>query len=277
MSENLSEGNSILNTTEQAPVVAVAAYTLPAFGMQLDRGFTFAFKRIDLTLLLIVVSAAPMVFILLSAYLVLTSGNTSLAMLSTYGSFIMLPLSIITGLLALYTTSQPDRTIKIIPGLVFVFKNFIPLISLGILSVLIVYGGMLLLLIPGIVAGIYLLLSFSVCINEGKTGMSAVYRSYEIVYGHWWQIMGRVIGLVGLMTISVMLLFRFTPGTVAGIAVFAAQAVFTMIMGVMVADIYQALKDKPVIKTAPRTLLKVFGVLGIALILGLIALLFITK
>ena len=61
----------------------------------------------------------------------------------------------------------------------------------------------LLLFIPGLIVGIYLMLCPYVFIIEGGKGMNVLKRSWALVKGNWWEVFGRII----LLNIAVMIIF----------------------------------------------------------------------
>lgn len=82
----------------------------------------------------------------------------------------------------------------------------IPLAVVSILSGLLVFGGMWLFVIPGIVIAILLSFSSYEVIIEGKRGVDALSRSMYIVSKHFWDIVGRAIVLwLVIVVISVIL------------------------------------------------------------------------
>jgi hypothetical protein len=65
-----------------------------------------------------------------------------------------------------------------------------------VLNALVIQGGHLLLILPGIALTIYLFLTTYVFVEEGKTGMAALIRSTELIYSRWWSVFGRLLYLL---------------------------------------------------------------------------------
>ncbi len=68
-----------------------------------------------------------------------------------------------------------------------------PFLWLTILSSLATLGGMFLLIIPGIIISVWLLFIQFIYINEGKSGVAALYQSREYVRGRWGEVAGKFI------------------------------------------------------------------------------------
>ena len=78
-------------------------------------------------------------------------------------------------------------------------KPFIwPMIITGLLVGIFTIIGLILLVIPGIIIGVWLSFAMFIVVAENKSGMTAVKASKEYVAGYWWPVFGRlfVIGLV---------------------------------------------------------------------------------
>jgi len=61
----------------------------------------------------------------------------------------------------------------------------------------------LLLFIPGIIVGIYLMFCSYVFVVEGGKGMNVLKRSWALVKGNWWKVFGRIV----LFNVIVMVIF----------------------------------------------------------------------
>lgn len=68
------------------------------------------------------------------------------------------------------------------------------LFLMGVISI----AGFMLFIVPGIIFSIWFSLSLYVFVFENLKGMQALYRSKELVKGHWWAVFGRlfIFGLV---------------------------------------------------------------------------------
>lgn len=97
------------------------------------------------------------------------------------------------------------------------FKKFLTILWVSILSVFAVMGGMILFVIPGIIAAIWLVVVRFVIIIEGDRGMDALAKSKSYVAGRWWTVCGLTMAplvvyaalMVGIDTVLKM----FLPGS----------------------------------------------------------------
>lgn len=93
-----------------------------------------------------------------------------------------------------------------------------PLALIAMLYLGIVVTGFTLLLIPGLIVMLSMSLGFYVMVDEGVTGMDALVTSRRYVYGHWWNVFGKLllVWLVSLVmscipVIGQLLSFVFAP------------------------------------------------------------------
>ncbi|MBI5655004.1 hypothetical protein HZC53_05140 [Candidatus Uhrbacteria bacterium] len=70
---------------------------------------------------------------------------------------------------------------------------FLPLVWIGILEFLIVMGGFLLLIIPGIFLSVALSFSQLILVEKDKRGLEALSASRELVKGRWWSTFWRIV------------------------------------------------------------------------------------
>lgn len=81
----------------------------------------------------------------------------------------------------------------------FGFKRLGSVILVSILVGLVVVGGFILLVIPGLIFLVFLSVSVPVLIVENRRGRAALSRSWNLVKGHFWHAVG-VIVVAGLIT-----------------------------------------------------------------------------
>lgn len=99
------------------------------------------------------------------------------------------------------------------------WRLFLPNIVIAILQFLAIFGGFILLIIPGIWLSVRLLFSNLVLIDEDKRGVAALKRSSELVKGYWWDVflLNLVAGLVfGLLMVVTGMLIGFLVAIIAG-------------------------------------------------------------
>ena len=63
------------------------------------------------------------------------------------------------------------------------------------LKSIIILGGFLLFIIPGIIFSIWFSLAEYAFVFDDKKGMQALWRSKELVQGYWWPVFGRLLAL----------------------------------------------------------------------------------
>lgn len=73
---------------------------------------------------------------------------------------------------------------------------------IGLLSGIIVMGGYLLFVIPGIIFAVWFSLAVYIVIAEGSGGMNAILKSKEYVKGYWWEVLWRFI-FIGLVVFGI--------------------------------------------------------------------------
>jgi hypothetical protein len=86
------------------------------------------------------------------------------------------------------------------------FKSVVSYISVLLLAIVVIVGGLSLFVIPGIIVVVLISLSLFVFVLERKTGINALIQSWKYVRAYWWQIAWRIVYLVLiLITISFIL------------------------------------------------------------------------
>ena len=151
-------------------------------------------------------------------------------------------------------------------------KVFWPLIWVSILIGVVTLGGIVMLIVPGIMMGIWFVFSRYLVIAENRRGMDALTQSREYARGYWWAIFGRML----LMGIVVAVASAIVSGILTGIfgailapVVSALIWVFVVPFGVVYPYIiYKNLAAlKPELATkqsdASRGFFKASGIVGI--------------
>lgn len=148
-------------------------------------------------------------------------------------------------------------------------RLILPFLWLMVLSTLVVFGGLLLLIVPAIIFSIYMIFSTSVFIAEDKRGLNVLTRSHQLVSGYWLAIAGRVIGISliwGLVTLFVSI-FGVAGLVISGVL----QALSIIAILFVVVTLYQSraeVFDPTQSKPAPKLLYKVMVSLGVLAILS---------
>lgn len=100
-----------------------------------------------------------------------------------------------------FAVKNRERKIDFKEALKSGIKWILPLFWIGILSSIVVLGGTMLLIIPGIVLSVWFCLTGYVLIYEDKRGMDALLKSKDIVSGNWWNVFWRNIVVSGVYLI----------------------------------------------------------------------------
>jgi hypothetical protein len=73
------------------------------------------------------------------------------------------------------------------------FKRLGEVVVVAILVSLVILGGLILLVIPGLIFAVMLSVAIPALVIEGKKGTEALSRSWQLVKGHFWHVVGVVI------------------------------------------------------------------------------------
>ncbi len=95
------------------------------------------------------------------------------------------------------------------------FSRFFSYIWVSILMTLIVIGGYVMGIIPGIVFSVWFVFGTFTLLLEEKRGMEAILRSKEYVRGYWWPVFGRML-LMMLAAFAIALIIGIPAGSFSG-------------------------------------------------------------
>ena len=120
------------------------------------------------------------------------------------GLYILLMAAFLFVLGALiYSYIHRAKQVSYWQGLGWALHHIWPIFVIALLTQFVTFGGYVFLLIPGIALSIYLSYSLYVFASEDRPYMSALVRSFDLVYKKWWAVVGRSI----LFSICMMLMF----------------------------------------------------------------------
>lgn len=142
-----------------------------------------------------------------------------------------------------------------------------PIIFTSALVALIVLGGTILFIIPGIIFTIWYIFISYVIILEGKTGLSALRASKELVVGRWWSIVwrlfvsGLIFGISAAIVISLLdkglqLIFPNSGLYYLLLSALSSALINTVITPLTTAAgliLYSSAKQNPVLQTTAIT------------------------
>jgi len=77
---------------------------------------------------------------------------------------------------------------------------------------LVIIGGFILLIVPGIIIAVLLSFSGTAFMLEDKRGPSALSRSKQLVRGNWWYVLGISLGCALLYALAIYLPFAILVG-----------------------------------------------------------------
>ena len=75
------------------------------------------------------------------------------------------------------------------------WSRILPYLGVSLLAGLVVFGGLTLIIIPGIIAAIWLAFSTVINILEKEKIVASLLRSRELVRNYWWPVLGRFVVL----------------------------------------------------------------------------------
>lgn len=151
-------------------------------------------------------------------------------------------------------------------------------LSVIVPSGLIVFGGMALFLIPGIIFAIWLSFTVYVALDENLKGMKAILKSKEYVRGYWWSVLWRQI-FIGLIISIFYYIVSFIAkqtnsliiATIVNLALMLIAGPLTAIYGFIVYKKVKELKGRNVLesKKSTGTIISLIAFLGILLIIAM--------
>ncbi|MEX2054224.1 MAG: hypothetical protein WD883_03185 [Candidatus Colwellbacteria bacterium] len=129
------------------------------------------------------------------------------------------------------------------------FGNLRSYVWLIILSTLIVTGATVLLIVPGIIFGVWFVLAIYVFVVEDKRGLAALFTSKAYIRGYWWPVFGRLLLLAGLsLSISLVVGFVASFGDImareqiAQVLTYSMDVLFTPFVVTYLYMLYKSVK-----------------------------------
>lgn len=205
---------------------------LPSVGVLISRGWQYTKNHLALVGIL----SAPLIVMHLSNYLeIISPGSGSSSPISVFQVVSLLAFIAYTVLMAaaLYLVTHNAQTPLFADGFAWAKKHYWSVLWVSVITTLVAWGGLVPLLVPGIIVAVYLVLSQIVLATEGHTGMSALLRSRELVYGNWVAVCLRVVGM-NLVFLFLFFLIFLGIGIVVGLTTisFGYESLNTLLMNV---------------------------------------------
>lgn len=167
-------------------------------------GWNFAKSRLDLVALLFV----PLVLEVLASFWFGYSPETD-----NFPPFPLLAMFVILGIIyvvtlamTLFLVTNQDNVGTLETAIKWTFKNALPLLFIYLLSALVVLGGFLFFIIPGIVVATAITFAQYVFVREGKQGMTALLASQALVKGRWFTVTRKILGFIFLSLVPLLIL-----------------------------------------------------------------------
>ena len=200
--------------TGVAPSAAVRAAELPATLALFKKAWSFMLSRLDLVLLFAVPTLLINAFALTMEFGWVPMGPPTVLVL-VLGIVALVAVQFLVQLTIAHTVlkAQQSHSVTVAESWQWAVGNVWSWLWIATLSFCLVFGGFLLLIVPGVIISFYIAFAMYVFIDEGKLGMSALQRSRELVMGNFWEILKRFV-LFMLILLGIGLLV----GVVIGVA-----------------------------------------------------------
>ena len=123
---------------------------------------------------------------------------------------------IIASVGLVYALMKRREAVSYWNGVSWALKHFWQIFWISLLMQLVISGGYLFLIIPGLVVALYASFGLFTYISEGQTGLTALLRSTELVYGNWWGVLGRILLFI-VTLVAIVLGFAILAGVVGSV------------------------------------------------------------
>jgi hypothetical protein len=198
ITEILLEAKAANNAPKPSP-------TLPSGGVLVRQGWEFVKKYPLLGILL----AIPFAILEIGNYLletVIKAESTEVLFgVATMGAVVVQLLCMVLAYRVVWSATE-GTPISLAAAWHWARAHAISFLWISILTMLVVWGGLVLFIVPAFIFALYLFFAQYVFVAEGTKGMAALVRSKELVQGQWWLIASRL-AVVALYSFGVMLAF----------------------------------------------------------------------
>lgn len=262
---------------ESQPVVATETELPPALDL-FKQAWKFAWSRLDLVLIVALPTIIMDVVSVMSDLGWIPIGIPTVIGLIV-GFILLVVVQIILQLVLAYTafTTQQYSAPTLSYSWKWAVQHLWPWLWISAISFFVAFGGLLLLIVPGVIVSVYIAFATYVFIDEEALGMSALQRSRELMIGSFWKILSRLmvfililLGLSVVAVIGVTLLASALGAAGTGVQeltlpIFSAiLTTFASVLSVyFAAALYRALKQQFTTPVAPTGAYPVLGWLGV--------------
>ena len=268
---------------------AAMATSVPALPRKRDlikSAWNYMSSRLDLVALLAIPSV---VIAVLDYFISVTDVASSLPVVTvlSVGIFALVVVAVMLQVAVIHTTIKHAQgaAVPFADSFAWARSHFFLWLWLVVLSGLVLLGGWMLFIVPGIIASVYIAFSQYVFVGEGLTGMAALQRSRQLVYGKFsavlWSLLVMMLFVIAIyipVAIVVALLVSVVPASMEGLIPSLIEGMVSGLVGVFVAyymtGLYRALQDMNPAEVAPTIWYKVYvgvGAIFFVLLVGLIA------
>lgn len=205
--------------------------TFPSVREHIRESFSYLQQRTDLIiwligglLVLLVVAGALLATISSLSDLLDQTGGFFAGVFFILWLFIVIIFAMALFLALQYIAVHRNENIKFREGVRWALKNIIPLAIIGVYIQLVYVAGVMFLIIPGIIAGVYLSFALYVHMKEGYRGFNALIRSTDLVRGSFWKVVWRIL----IVTIPVTAFFMVVGFAVEILSISGGIVEFTL-------------------------------------------------
>lgn len=217
-------------------IAVTKAFCAPATSVLITSAFSFLKRRRDLLLALAIPGALITILEYVTTVLPVSVQESAEIAVGLVSLFLLI-FYVLILMAALFTVTQGDeREVSIKEALVWSRKNVWNILWIYILMTLVIWGGFILFVVPGIILWIVIHFSQYIYVHEGIRGMSALRRSHDLVKGKWLRL-AKPLSLVGLLMLIIFLLLGGVAGLAEGIS---SGNDFVEMVSVLILNIFSA-------------------------------------
>ncbi len=186
-----------------------------------------------------------------------------------YG-IVMTIISIWSSISLLYVIKEREQKIGIKEAFNKSWPKILSYWWISIISTFIIIGGYLLFIIPGIILAIWFSLAAYVLVSEDRTGMTALFRSKQLIKGYWWKVFWRFLAM-SIIIFLITLVAGFIPFIKNIIYLFTTP--FSIVFSFLIYENLKKLKGEALFDP-PKRKAKIgfilIGIIGVLLIPAII-------
>lgn len=193
----------------------------------------------------------------------------------------------------IYAIKNSEKNIGVVKAYRHGWHKIGSMFWVGLLSGIIIFGGYLLLFIPGIIFGIWFTFAAMIVVAEDLGGMNAILKSKFYVTGYWWEVLWRLIfialvfGGISIIFVLPAWILDFMADVAKNLSLQMAGFIFNLLgslVGLLLSPlvviytflVYNNLKiikgeRTPIFSSSEKTKFILAGVFGIILFAGMMA------